>query len=543
MDEQIFLPENINFNLSNTKTEKRTIIYAVVYFKGRQYKINTGVKVFPSQWNKTKQIAIISNCYSKLDNANNKIANEKINIIYERFNTFKKYICDVPNLENEFYEVLKNKLNRDMKSRRNTKRTSFESDFKGLVFELSENRRSKYAKIIDEIITLMKEKSIPLEWESITIDLLYEYACSLSKNNDLQLRTYNDKIADTYSILNLADGQGYLVGYDKQRWNKRFRKLKETRNEDEKQSVNVVLAKETVLSLFDYNFETNIENEVKDIFVFLCLTGLAEGELPKIWNKNFVKWNNNNIELYRNKTGVHAIVPLADSRVKHIYEKYKNGFPYTKIKGKLCKDGKLKLSSNEIGLLNRVLHKIFKYKPFEKEILVTRTFVNFKDGKITTEKRKETVFLSDSINVYDSRHTFITMAYYDGLDKELIKAIVGHTSDKMIDNIYLKRNKERDIARNMESINAHFANVKNPHKQQEINTISQTQNVSLSAYEEKIIENHELKKQLSESHRESALLKDKILFNDVFSIDDYTDYVGLRAMEADQDCIHNGEKP
>ena len=74
-----------------------------------------------------------------------------------------------------------------------------------------------------------------------------------------------------------------------------------------------------------------------------------------------------------------------------------------------------------------------------------------------------------------------------------------------------------------------------------ISSIADT--LTLSAYEEKIIENHELKKQLSESHRESALLKDKILFNDVFSIDDYTDYVGLRAMEADQDCIHNGEKP
>ena len=78
--------------------------------KGRQYKINTGVKIIPSQWNKDKQMAIISNCFSKLDNANNKIVNKRINIIYEHYNDFKEYICNVEDIESEFYEVLKRKL-------------------------------------------------------------------------------------------------------------------------------------------------------------------------------------------------------------------------------------------------------------------------------------------------------------------------------------------------------------------------------------------------------------------------------------------------
>ena len=85
MNEQIFLPEKVNFNLCNPKAKTKTIIYAVVFFRGRQYKINTGVKIIPSQWNKNKQMAIISNCFSKLDNANNKIVNKRINIIYEHY--------------------------------------------------------------------------------------------------------------------------------------------------------------------------------------------------------------------------------------------------------------------------------------------------------------------------------------------------------------------------------------------------------------------------------------------------------------------------
>ena len=50
--EQIFFDFKLNFNLFDPNTKKATSIYAVVYFKRKQYKINTGVKVYPSQWNK-----------------------------------------------------------------------------------------------------------------------------------------------------------------------------------------------------------------------------------------------------------------------------------------------------------------------------------------------------------------------------------------------------------------------------------------------------------------------------------------------------------
>lgn len=58
--EQIFFDFKLNFNLFDPNTKKTTSIYAVVYFKRKQYKINTGVKVYPSQWNKKRQLAIIN---------------------------------------------------------------------------------------------------------------------------------------------------------------------------------------------------------------------------------------------------------------------------------------------------------------------------------------------------------------------------------------------------------------------------------------------------------------------------------------------------
>lgn len=46
-----------------------------------------------SQWDKTYQLAIISNLQSKLDNYNNQIANEKINEIKSKISEYLDYIC------------------------------------------------------------------------------------------------------------------------------------------------------------------------------------------------------------------------------------------------------------------------------------------------------------------------------------------------------------------------------------------------------------------------------------------------------------------
>ena len=85
MDEQIFLDFKLNFNLCSSKLDRPTLVYAVVYFRGKQYKISTGVKVYPNQWNKRKQIAMVSTGFTKLDNRNNSIVNSKLQeILYFR---------------------------------------------------------------------------------------------------------------------------------------------------------------------------------------------------------------------------------------------------------------------------------------------------------------------------------------------------------------------------------------------------------------------------------------------------------------------------
>ena len=90
MNEQVFLEFTLNFNIRQTRLNKPTIIYALFSFRGKQYKVNIGVKVYPSQWNKRKQIATISNGQTRLDNRNNEIVNKRIRYILAYFEENKR---------------------------------------------------------------------------------------------------------------------------------------------------------------------------------------------------------------------------------------------------------------------------------------------------------------------------------------------------------------------------------------------------------------------------------------------------------------------
>ena len=99
MQKQLFISEiSCNFNLRRPKVvNKPTNVYCVVYVGGKQHYFATGLKVLPSQWNKKKQIAEVSNTLTTLDNRNNNILNEKINQLRGYYKEYIEYLCSNPN--------------------------------------------------------------------------------------------------------------------------------------------------------------------------------------------------------------------------------------------------------------------------------------------------------------------------------------------------------------------------------------------------------------------------------------------------------------
>lgn len=69
---------NVRFNLRDKNSIKATNIYCCIYINGKQHRFATGVKILPKQWDNKRQIAIISNIQSKVDNYNNNIDRKSV---------------------------------------------------------------------------------------------------------------------------------------------------------------------------------------------------------------------------------------------------------------------------------------------------------------------------------------------------------------------------------------------------------------------------------------------------------------------------------
>ena len=80
--QQIQLKHSVRLNLR--AGGRFSILYGVINIEGKQHKINTGIKLYPYQWNVKKQVAIISNLQSPLDNHNSAEANKEIEAIKKR---------------------------------------------------------------------------------------------------------------------------------------------------------------------------------------------------------------------------------------------------------------------------------------------------------------------------------------------------------------------------------------------------------------------------------------------------------------------------
>lgn len=500
MNRQIFLPSKLNFNLCNPKSAKPTIIYAVVYFGGKQYKVNTGVKVIPSQWDKQKQCAIISTRLNNLYKSNNQVANTKLNEISFRFQSFLEYICKHPEEIEDFYNLYKRQINENMrtKKRKNTKAT-FESDFRALMYQFTDKRQARYEKIINDIIDFMKKHNIALDWENVNRDMLHNYLVESVLNNNYEHRTFKDKVHDMYAILRHADNEGYLADFDEKKWKKTLDCPNDPRNRTERQTVYNILEKEDIEKLANIDFDTPIKNEVRDIFVFLCHTGIAVGDLLQLMDDEKTKWiDENNVQIRRNKTGQTALIPL--HHVKCYYENFKkNGFPHTKIKGKKEND-KITIPSHESNRLNKTLKEIIKDSGLDKNIKIIRSSVQAVNGKIVAKKEQTNTMMSDEITMYDSRHTFITVAYYDGMHKDQIKDIVGHSNTKMVEEIYLKLDEEKEAVAKAERNNK-FYNREQP--QPTNNNNASEDNQVWKRYEAQIKENVKLEEKIEQHQRKN----------------------------------------
>lgn len=481
-----------NLNLREPRAQKATPLYLVVKVDGKQIKMPTGIKILPFLWNKRKQQIEVSPQLNEVEREKTMRYNTLIFDLKTQCNKIINYLCieRVANIESYIKQtIIINDMARPRKYNAKKNNGKFAEQLQALINEFSKERQRKYRKLINDLLDYMTRKKLTMEWQSITKEMMYNFICDLASKKEYQIKTFNEKINDMFFVLNHADNHDYLTNYNKQKWSKLIAKIDDVRDIDEKQSANIILTEEQIDKLYNYDFKDGEKNEVRDIYTLLCLTALGSTDFLQIWNTDFsTKEDDNTISIKRNKTNKLCQIPLYDNRAKEIYNRYKDGFPSLKIKG-VVRDGKLQMRVQDNSKLNKLLKQVICEIGFKDMIEVTRSYIKFRDGKLDVIKRKEQKPLYEEISLYDGRHTFVTLMYYKGMPKELLKEITGHTTDEMIDRYYLKYDSEKEKANKRAKI-AEFYNLKDSATPTTTTTDNDTNNALIA---QQARENFELK--------------------------------------------------
>ena len=365
---QIFFDFRLNFNLFNPDAKRATTIYAVVYFKRKQYRINTGVKVYPSQWNKKRQLAVISPKQTKLDNLNNIIVNDKLKHILLSFEQSKIYLCEHIESMSNLYEVLKQYINPNMTTRKDPKADVPATTQMALLLSTvdKESTRNIYRGNINVFKQFLDDEKIPDTWSSITYENMEKYKEYLIAKGQA-VATINNCLGGIKIILRKADKDKdikfdfHTSGCDK------VEKVKDLRSKEEKKSKQIPLTEKQVYELYNLKLSGRDE-EVRDVFVAQCLLGQRISDMPKLFAGNYKIITENTVEITVQKTGEQAIIylfPIA----KEILNKYSSGFKYLKISTESV-EGEPK-SRDYVRKIDERIKAICKSAHFNEEITYT----------------------------------------------------------------------------------------------------------------------------------------------------------------------------
>lgn len=427
MEEQVFLNFNVRFNLRQRKVNKPTPIYAVVCYGMKQWKINSGVKVYPQHWNRDKQIALCSGL-SKLDIHNNSIVNNKLKEILLCFEQMKFYICNnVEELDN-IYSILKTFINPQMKSKMAKK--SNQNMTLALKKVVGWKTSKDSSKSIDNghinvFGRFISKREITNTLDNLNLKTLEEYQRYLidEKMNKSSIQQYCVKIVSLAKLISKYPEFEY--NYKENSLDK-FVVVDNKVAKKQKSGKQIALTEDDLNKLWAYNELKPKEKEVRDLFILQCLVGQRIGDMPKFFTKGGYELGiANNVEIIKfiqEKRNELAIIPLSQL-AKNILEKYKEGFKYLSLNVRRFDDE-----------ITRTIKIVAKKAGFNEEITYT------------DEKGNDVVRITkpkyEMIKSHVARHTFITLMCRMGVRKEIVIIATGHADTTMIDEVYLHESEE-----------------------------------------------------------------------------------------------------
>ena len=390
------------FYLKEPKSIKKTLIYFSCSFKseGKKFVYSTGEKIFPKHWSKVNNQPVSK---GKSKDINSSIIKSQLN---RYTNIFEKTVgfCKMTNKDFSSL-ILRDEFDKEFKKVSTKKDLFFDaydlfSEEKILRKEWKPSTVKRYKNIKNHLEKFELKKRYKLTFGKINnefytkfLDYCYEdlshYSNTLARNVGL---------FKTFMFWALEKGYTYNDAF------KSFEKPKTAITEE------IALTFEQVEEVFNLEIEDKKLQKVRDVFVFLCLTGMRFGEMRLI-NQNIV--SDNAIQLKEEKDGRKESreIPLF-SISKSILVKY---------------DYSLPLISNQ--KLNEYIKDVFEFAGYINNTEFTRL-----QG---VESTRFIMPFYKRIATHTGRRTFITIMRNKGIADKTIMSITGHKDIKTF-NMYHK---------------------------------------------------------------------------------------------------------
>lgn len=399
----------IHFNLRRPKAVEPTNIYCVVYVGGKQIKFATSVKVKPKQWNKQKQLAIVSNVHSIVDNYNNNIVNKKISVMQQQFNKYLEYLCTTNNNDKPIHYFFMEQKKIDFVSEITKAHYSYDKE------TTKENTLIQHKTKLNAYVTYLNKRKPKDAFTQNGFDEYVKYLEDKDESNG----TINGKANYIRLLLNDVLKVNPQIIYKNKKDN-RTNKGKVALYDSEVQDIENLKIDDNRIYRAKYKkggkqlFKGSLLRQYRDMFILQCECGPRVSDLLTILKGDYKtrKYGNYEfIELKTKKTETDAIILVND-----------------KIK-KLAK--RIEILPNDNAEYNTALEII------AKEANLNR-IIEFENSKLNEDSKR----LYEKISSHFARHTYITNMVRLGIPKEVVKLTTAHKDVKMIDEIYLHQTAE-----------------------------------------------------------------------------------------------------
>lgn len=404
--------ETLNFNLREPNKKSATPLYAVLKIGKKQYKIPTGQKVNPWEWNEKKN--------KPTPNSANAAQVMEI-ILAMNFCFFKEkmYICTkgVETLLLHLRSCAENNEIKDGRMKdenlikgRNPKATTLVAKawdiYKSEHVNNSETTMANYTGFIKGFNEWLKDSDKDRQGTLSTAGL-DAYKAFLLENGASAMMVNKKCLFLARLINNVCTRDGFTRNAIREVKCTKIQEVKKNAADNKKQP----LTKDEVKALQEVEVRNKREEEVRDIFVMHCHVGCRPDDLQKLFKGQYERVNGYYVyDTAKEHITTHTpIVPI----IEETLAKYANGFESINILNLRCTN------------FNVVLRRLAKRAGLDREISYTDQY-----GQTVTKP------LHDGVSMYFARHTFITWKLEEGCTAEQVHFMSGHRDTTMINNVY-----------------------------------------------------------------------------------------------------------